>query len=323
MESNTNFINDHNTLPPPVNLKPETQDDDFSIDNLFIPKTYLQDFHNIGQFPVTATSFYQDIEIQANCFDPVGLFPNGCSIDFDLYENESIHADMQDSLMDIERALMNHDHTKPLNLVVPDESSCVTADNLGYHKRDGRKKSKDIIAQCKNNDDSGSILASTKKCIRGQKKRKSAKGQWTIDEDRLLIHLVGKYGERKWSTIAQVVKGRIGKQCRERWHNHLRPDIKKDLWSEEEDRILIEIHARVGNKWAEIAKSLPGRTENSIKNHWNATKRRQLSRRNCRTKWPKPSSLLQNYIKSLNFEEKSGMKNVTPRFRKLAEMWWN
>lgn len=77
----------------------------------------------------------------------------------------------------------------------------------------------------------------------------------------------------------------------------------------EEDRILIEVHSQVGNKWAEIAKSLPGRTENTIKNHWNATKRRQFTRRKCRTKWPRPSSLLQNYIKSLNFDKESSKRS--------------
>ena len=71
-----------------------------------------------------------------------------------------------------------------------------------------------------------------------------------------------------------------------------------------EDKILIEAHAEIGNKWAEIAKRLPGRTENSIKNHWNATKRRQLSRRKCRSKYPRQSTLLQNYIKSLNLESR-------------------
>lgn len=75
--------------------------------------------------------------------------------------------------------------------------------------------------------------------------------------------------------------------------------LQKETWSEEEDKVLIEFHKEIGNKWAEIAKRLPGRTENSIKNHWNATKRRQFSKRKCRSKYPRPS-LLQDYIKSLN-----------------------
>ncbi|KAL4581601.1 hypothetical protein LXL04_006124 [Taraxacum kok-saghyz] len=139
--------------------------------------------------------------------------------------------------------------------------------------------------------------AKRKSSNKGWRKAVIVKGQWNSEEDRLLVQLVKQYGDTKWSRIAEKLPGRIAKQCRDRWQNHLRPDITKDAWSEEEDKLLIAIHKEVGNKWSEIARRLPGRSENTIKNHWNATKRRQLSSR--RRGKPKYMSLLQEYIRSV------------------------
>ncbi|KAJ4957748.1 hypothetical protein NE237_024859 [Protea cynaroides] len=102
------------------------------------------------------------------------------------------------------------------------------------------------------------------------------KGPWSKEEDDIIIELVNKIGAKKWSTIAQALPGRIGKQCRERWHNHLNPAINKQAWTQEEELALIQAHHIYGNKWAELTKFLPGRTDNAIKNHWNSSVKKKL-----------------------------------------------
>ncbi|MED6161071.1 hypothetical protein PIB30_057341 [Stylosanthes scabra] len=93
----------------------------------------------------------------------------------------------------------------------------------------------------------------------------------------MLIEHVNKYGEGNWSLVrknSQLM--RCGKSCRLRWSNHLRPDLKKGAFSDEEEKIVVDLHAKFGNKWALIASKLPGRSDNDIKNFWNSRMKKQL-----------------------------------------------
>jgi hypothetical protein len=115
------------------------------------------------------------------------------------------------------------------------------------------------------------------KTVSGKHGKPPRKGPWTKEEDQILAALVERYGPKDWSFIASHIVGRIGKQCRERYHNHLAPDVKKDAWTPEEDEAIIHAHHIYGNKWTDIAKLLGnGRPPNAIKNRWNSSLRRRV-----------------------------------------------
>ena len=106
------------------------------------------------------------------------------------------------------------------------------------------------------------------------------KGSWTKAEDDTVCSLVEQYGIKRWSFIAKHLPGRSRIQCRERWYYHLSPDIKKTEWTEEEDIVIVDLHQKLGNRWALMAKELPGRTNNAIYNRWNYTLKRVLRQGN-------------------------------------------
>ncbi|KAL2936037.1 Transcription factor MYB98 [Bienertia sinuspersici] len=303
--------------------------------NNFLFQDYFQPLEtiNLNNGSSSSTSNVMLPIVQTNFLDSFENTTFGCLPTYDLYETKPSfgnHATNNNNsgvlvphLMEnfnqsgvdvgVGVGILGHSHqmmNNPINMISPNSQSYNPFSYCEFVPTKFRPLDEDSCTtprndatMVSNNFSTTTTTTMTRRGGRGRKKKTNVvKGQWTIEEDRLLMQLVERHGIRKWSQIAQLLNGRIGKQCRERWHNHLRPDIKKDIWSEEEDRILIKAHAEIGNKWAEIAKKLPGRTENSIKNHWNATKRRQFSKRKCRSKFPRQSSLLQEYIKSLTPE---------------------
>ncbi|MBA0550197.1 hypothetical protein Golob_021164 [Gossypium lobatum] len=80
------------------------------------------------------------------------------------------------------------------------------------------------------------------------------KGPWTAAEDAVLADYVRTHGEGNWNAVQKNTGlARCGKSCRLRWANHLRPNLKKGAFSPEEERIIVELHAKMGNKWARMA----------------------------------------------------------------------
>ncbi|KAL1925056.1 uncharacterized protein VTP21DRAFT_4710 [Calcarisporiella thermophila] len=109
--------------------------------------------------------------------------------------------------------------------------------------------------------------------------KSSVKGPWTAEEDRYLLSLVNELGPEKWVLIASRLGTRTGKQCRERWHNHLDPTIDKSPFTPEEEALVFKLYEQMGSKWAEIARTMAcygvRRSDNQLKNLYNTAMQRR------------------------------------------------
>ncbi|KAI8363443.1 Homeodomain-like protein [Mortierella sp. GBAus27b] len=127
-------------------------------------------------------------------------------------------------------------------------------------------------------------------------KPRSIKGPWTPEAYRQLRALVNELGAEKWVLIASRLGSRTGKQCRERWHNHLDPTIDKSPFTPEENELILALHEKLGSKWAEMSKLMPGRPDNAIKNHFNTSMQRQRRRLSLQDPSGMPVSLVDRCI---------------------------
>lgn len=120
-------------------------------------------------------------------------------------------------------------------------------------------------------------------------KQKLRKGLWSPEEDDKLLKYITKYGHGCWSSVPKLAGlQRCGKSCRLRWINYLRPDLKRGTFSQQEENLIIELHALLGNRWSQIAAQLPGRTDNEIKNLWNSCIKKKLRQRGIDPNTHKP-----------------------------------
>ncbi|KAD4385685.1 hypothetical protein E3N88_25854 [Mikania micrantha] len=134
-------------------------------------------------------------------------------------------------------------------------------------------------------------------------KQKLRKGLWSPEEDEKLLKYISRFGVGCWSSVPKHAAGlqRCGKSCRLRWINYLRPDLKRGLFSQQEEEVILNLHQVIGNRWAQIAAQLPGRTDNEIKNFWNSCLKKKLIKQGIDPNTHKPATD-KDHVKDKNIE---------------------
>ncbi|KAE9612677.1 hypothetical protein Lal_00005920 [Lupinus albus] len=150
------------------------------------------------------------------------------------------------------------------------------------------------------------------------------RGLWTPEEDAKILAYVSNHGTGNWTLVPKKAGlNRCGKSCRLRWTNYLRPDLKHDGFTPQEEMLIINLHAAIGSRWSLIARRLPGRTDNDVKNYWNTKLRKKLMKMGIDPVTHKPVSQVLSDLGSIStfpntnnnqmsFVNNDLMKNMLP-----------
>lgn len=133
-------------------------------------------------------------------------------------------------------------------------------------------------------------------------RQEMASASWSKEEDKKLTSLVLANGAKDWTKIANKLPGRIGKQCRERWHHHLNPNVIKKKWTLEEDTRIVRLYLKHKTRWSEIARHVEGRTDNQIKNRFNSNLKKRLQDPEFKNLEPAESSCEKDSEDSVTFD---------------------
>ncbi|PHT34728.1 Transcription factor MYB48 [Capsicum baccatum] len=135
------------------------------------------------------------------------------------------------------------------------------------------------------------------------------RGPWTEEEDLQLVFYVKLFGDRRWDFLAKVSGlKRTGKSCRLRWVNYLNPDLKRGKMTPQEERVVLELHSKWGNRWSRIARKIPGRTDNEIKNYWRTHMRKKAQEQRKKSSIS-PSSSFSNSSSSSSISHEENERN--------------